>query len=52
MIGRVDPFADNLAIALPNLKYLSLMGNPAAPSFVNGGQFHDYVMYRWWKGYF
>ena len=28
------------------MHYLSMMGNPAAPSFLNDGTFHDYVIYR------
>jgi hypothetical protein len=45
-IGNLFPFADNLATSFPRLNYLSMMGNPAAPSFVNDGKFHDYVVYR------
>ena len=25
-----------------------MMGNPAAPSFVNHGKFHDYIVYRFY----
>ena len=46
MIGNLYPFADNLAQSFPKLNYLSMMGNPAAPSFINYGKFHDYVVYR------
>ena len=46
-IAKLNPFLDNLASALPCLEYLSMMGNPGAPSFVNGGNFHDYVLYRY-----
>ncbi len=45
-IGNLYPFADSLADSFPRLNYLSMMGNPAAPSFVNDGKFHDYVVYR------
>ena len=45
-IGTLFPFADNLSHSFPKLLYLSMMGNPGAPSFVNDGKFHDYVMYR------
>jgi len=45
-VSRLDPFCTNLSNSLPKLEYLSMMGNPAAPSFVNGGKFHDYIMYR------
>ena len=46
LIGNLLPFADNLAQSFPKLNYLSMMGNPAAPSFINYGKFHDYVVYR------
>ena len=46
LIGNLYPFADNLAQSFPKLNYLSMMGNPAAPSFINYGKFHDYVVYR------
>ena len=46
LIGNLYPFADNLAQSFPRLHYLSMMGNPAAPSFINYGKFHDYVVYR------
>ncbi len=46
-IHTIQPFVGNLARAFPNLRYLSMMGNPAAPGFVNGGSFHDYIVYRW-----
>ena len=45
-VSRLDPFCTYLSNSLPKLEYLSMMGNPAAPSFVNGGKFHDYIMYR------
>ena len=45
-IDHLFPFADNLSHSFPKLHYLSMMGNPGAPSFVNDGKFHDYVMYR------
>jgi hypothetical protein len=45
-ISHLVPFVDNLTSAFANLAYLSMMGNPAAPSFVNGGIFHDYLIYR------
>jgi len=31
---------------MPNLKYLSIMGNNAAPSYLNGGSFYDYLQCR------
>jgi hypothetical protein len=45
-IHTIHPFSENVARAFPGLRYLSMMGNPAAPSFLNGGTFHDYVVYR------
>ncbi|KOB76213.1 Leucine-rich repeat-containing protein [Operophtera brumata] len=30
----------------PSLQYLCLMGNPAAPSYFNGGTFYEYLQYR------
>ena len=46
LVGNLFPFADNLSYSFPKMHYLSMMGNPAAPSFVNQGKFHDYVVYR------
>ena len=46
VISNLSPFADNLNQSFPKLRYLSMMGNPAAPSFLNYGKFHDYVVYR------
>jgi hypothetical protein len=46
-IEHLFPFVDNLKKSFGNLDYLSMMGNPAAPSFVNGGIFHDYLIYRY-----
>ncbi|NP_001135911.1 uncharacterized protein LOC100216459 [Nasonia vitripennis] len=40
------PFLKNLYASLPNLQYLSLMGNKAAPSYFSGGTFYDYLQYR------
>ena len=45
-VSQLHPFAEYLNHSLPRLRHLSMMGNPAAPSFVNGGKFHDYIMYR------
>ncbi|GJQ86288.1 hypothetical protein Trydic_g8984 [Trypoxylus dichotomus] len=46
-IRDLYPWANNLQQSCPNLKYLSLMGNPAAPSYLNGGNFYDYLQYRY-----
>ncbi|KAL0125821.1 hypothetical protein PUN28_004703 [Cardiocondyla obscurior] len=45
-IKNLYPFIKNLHRSVPNLKYLSLMGNEAAPSYLNGGDFYDYLRYR------
>lgn len=45
-ICELFPFIRNLNKSFPNLKYLSLMGNVAAPSYLNGGTFYEYLQYR------
>ncbi|XP_033217163.1 leucine-rich melanocyte differentiation-associated protein-like isoform X2 [Belonocnema kinseyi] len=45
-IDELFPFVKNLYESFPNLRYLSLMGNKAAPSYLNGGSFYDYLQYR------
>ena len=45
-IKELYPFIKNLYESLPNLRYLCLMGNKAAPSYLNGGTFYDYLQYR------
>ncbi|XP_071444446.1 leucine-rich melanocyte differentiation-associated protein-like isoform X2 [Hetaerina americana] len=45
-IGNLYPFVKKLRSSFPGLRYLSLMGNPAAPSYLNGGTFHEYLQYR------
>lgn len=45
-ITELYPWAQRLQHSCPNLKYLSLMGNPAAPSYLNGGNFYEYLQYR------
>ncbi|XP_044742400.1 leucine-rich melanocyte differentiation-associated protein-like isoform X2 [Chrysoperla carnea] len=45
-IQQLYPWARKLQLSCPNLKHLSLMGNPAAPSYLNGGSFYDYLQYR------
>ncbi|XP_014217016.1 leucine-rich melanocyte differentiation-associated protein-like [Copidosoma floridanum] len=45
-IEELFPFLKSLHKSLPNLRYLSLMGNKAAPSYLNGGTFYDYLQYR------
>ena len=46
-IVHLLPFIENLKESFSNLHYLSMMGNPAAPGFVNGGIYHDYLIYRY-----
>lgn len=48
-IGELYPFVKNLYESVPNLRYLCLMGNKAAPSYLNGGTFYDYLQYRYEK---
>lgn len=45
-IEDLYPFIKNLYESVPNLRYLCLMGNKAAPSYLNGGSFYDYLQYR------
>ncbi|XP_063992688.1 leucine-rich melanocyte differentiation-associated protein-like isoform X2 [Diachasmimorpha longicaudata] len=45
-IDELFPFIKNLSESLPNLRYLCLMGNTSAPSYLNGGTFYDYLQYR------
>ena len=45
-ITELYPFVKNLYDSVPNLRYLCLMGNKAAPSYLNGGTFYDYLQYR------
>lgn len=45
-IAELYPWARHLKNACPKLKYLSLMGNIAAPSYLNGGTFYEYLQYR------
>ena len=45
-ITELYPWAKRLQQSCPNLRHLSLMGNPAAPSYFNGGSFYEYLQYR------
>ncbi|RZC39769.1 leucine-rich repeat-containing protein ODA7 [Asbolus verrucosus] len=45
-VATLYPWAKKLQLSCPNLKYLSLMGNPVAPSYLNGGNFYEYLQYR------
>ncbi|XP_018580119.1 uncharacterized protein LOC108917838 isoform X2 [Anoplophora glabripennis] len=45
-ISELYPWARKLLHSCPSLRYLSLMGNPIAPSFLRGGTFFEYLQYR------
>ncbi|KAM3967103.1 leucine-rich melanocyte differentiation-associated protein [Aphomia sociella] len=45
-IGSLFPWVGKLKESCPNLNYLCLMDNPAAPSYLNGGTFYEYLQYR------
>ncbi|KAF7998609.1 hypothetical protein HCN44_011017 [Aphidius gifuensis] len=45
-IDSLYPFLKLLYESLPNLQYLSIMGNHASPSYLNDGTFYDYLQYR------
>ncbi|XP_063226531.1 leucine-rich melanocyte differentiation-associated protein-like [Bacillus rossius redtenbacheri] len=45
-VSDLYPFIQNLQKSCPNLQHLSLMGNAAAPSCLNGGSIYDHLQYR------
>ncbi|RDD39808.1 Leucine-rich repeat-containing protein C10orf11-like protein [Trichoplax sp. H2] len=45
-IENLSIFIEKIAKAFPNLKYLSMMNNQAAPSYFNGGTLYQYTDYR------
>ncbi|KAL3277300.1 hypothetical protein HHI36_012650 [Cryptolaemus montrouzieri] len=45
-ITELYPWCRKLRISCPNLRFLSLMGNPAIPSYIRGTEFDDYMQYR------
>ncbi|XP_063970421.1 leucine-rich melanocyte differentiation-associated protein-like [Lytechinus pictus] len=45
-ITNLTTFVETLAQNFPKLKFLSMMNNPAAPSFFNGGTFQQFQDYR------
>ncbi|CAF2109728.1 unnamed protein product [Rotaria magnacalcarata] len=45
-ITNLSVFIQTLVTHCPQLKYLSMMNNPGAPSFFNGGSYQQYVDYR------
>ena len=44
--GFAGYFIATIANSFPRLRYLSMMNNPAAPSYFNGGAYHQYIDYR------
>ena len=47
-ITNLSVFIQTLAKHCPQVRYLSMMKNPAAPSFFNGGSYQQYVDYRYY----
>ncbi|CAF0722457.1 unnamed protein product [Didymodactylos carnosus] len=47
-IKNLSVFIQTLSFSTPSLKYLSMMNNPAAPSFFNGGSYAQYIDYRYY----
>ena len=47
-ISNLSYFLQTLIKNCPQLRYLSMMKNPAAPSFFNGGSYKQYVDYRYY----
>ena len=45
-IANLSIFIDKLAVKFPNLKYLNLLKNPAAPNYFNEGSADEYKDYR------
>ena len=46
-ITNLALFIEGISSIYPNLKYLSMMKNDAAPSYFNGGTKTDYEEYRY-----
>ncbi|XP_071504263.1 leucine-rich melanocyte differentiation-associated protein-like [Diadema antillarum] len=45
-INNLTTFVEMLAQNFPGLKFLSMMNNPAAPSYFNGGTYQQFLDYR------
>nr|CAI5868156.1 unnamed protein product [Callosobruchus analis] len=45
-ISELYPWAKRLSLSCPNLKYLSLMGNPIAPTYLNCANISERIHYR------
>ena len=50
-ITNLSIFIENAATNFPRLQQLSMMNNPAAPSYFNGGSWQDYQDFRWMTYY-
>ena len=47
-IENLAIFIKNVCLSCPNLKYLSMLNNPAAPSYFNGGTVAEHKNYRFY----
>ena len=47
-IENLSIFINNLCISCPNLRYLSMLNNAAAPSYFNGGSLTEHKDYRFY----
>ena len=47
-IENLSIFINNLCISCPNLRYLSMLNNVAAPSYFNGGSLIEHKDYRFY----
>jgi hypothetical protein len=47
-VENLTIFVENLAKSAPNLVYLSMINNKAAPSYFNGGSLTEYNDYRFY----
>ncbi|TRY61159.1 hypothetical protein TCAL_12952 [Tigriopus californicus] len=45
-IQELEPFTEQLRVAVPKLQILSLIGNPCVPNPMYRSSFHDYALYR------
>lgn len=46
-ITNLSLFIEKISQSYPNLKYLSMINNKAAPSYFNGGTYSTYTDYRY-----
>ncbi|XP_013406266.1 leucine-rich melanocyte differentiation-associated protein [Lingula anatina] len=46
-IANLSVFIETITKSFPELRFLSLMNNPAAPSYFNGGTLQQYMDYRY-----